>query len=567
MFLPVVELFHSVNLESTTKKLNCFKDKRSLELFQQIKETDAPRANMYSLTTESYYQTTNLPTANMPRKRTTQGRSSKGQRGRVGRTCQAKLFQGLGIEDDTQYQATVLSTIKDAYNSVGLVDLRSSISRRKVRQAIRDRMDQMPAMLRDNEDREGVVEMLYRLILAVKASWNGETDQQSQQPQPTEEQQQGESAQPEQQRRPEQSQNQQDQDHQSQSVLSRRRTSSLTRGSLQSRDSSTPESPQSAPEQQNVSQEAIVEERAQHLDDVSVVPFPTNGSQLSSPQAGHPATQPTTGDKRRGPATENDPSERPPQRRLGSDSSPDREGLPQLSQEHGDSQRTSISSSASRRVSQIIPKTSRSHCRFRHLLAVEIKNSQSASRLPPTADEPFSIPSQERPGEAQHVVSNEVHGIAGHVCMPHDRFQPPEVQRALNSPRLTGETSQLTETIDLTGEVEELSSSIQDSAIEAQQKVALENERLAQEKNRQFSEKQQYPLEVQSLSSASQPFSSVGNSFISEDQLPVEENPWLAGQIHWTTHDMYGTRMTTVKRPPSISVSPRTRVGSFYSGQ
>lgn len=530
----------------------------------------------------------------MPRKPTTQGRSFKRQR-RVDCARQAELFQNLGTEDNTQHQATVLNTIKDAYNSVGLVDLRSSISRRKVRQAIRDRMDQMPTMIRDNEGREGIVEMLYRLILAVKASWNSETDQQSQQPQPTEEQQQGESAQPEQQRRAEQFQNQQEEDQQFQSVLSRRRTSSLARGPLQSRDSSprstrhsrspaTPESPQSAPEKQNVCQETIVEERAQHLDDITLVSFPANGSpQLLSTQAEHPATQPTTGDKRQESATENNPSERLPQRRrLGNDLSPAREGLPQLSQEHGDSQRTSISSPASRRMSQTISTTSRHHSRFRHLLAVEIESPQSTSRLPPTADEPCFISSQPlpttgqpsvesqrlpeedqgHPGEYRHAICNEVHESAGHMS-----FQPLEVQRALNSQRFTGETSQLTEHIDLTGEVEELSSSIQHSATEAQ-KIDLENEHIAQENNRQFSEKQQYPPEVQSLSSASQPFSSVGKSFISEDQLPAEGNPWLAGQIHWMTHDLYGTRrMTTVKRPPSISASPRTRLGSFYSGQ
>lgn len=376
-----------------------------------------------------------------------------------------------------------------------------------------------------------------------------------------------------------------------QSVRSCRRTSSLTRdssprSSRHSRPPATPASLQSASEQQNVSQEAIVEERAQHLDEITLVPLPANGSpHIPSTQTKHLATQPTTGDKRREPATENDLSERPPQRRrLGSDAPPGREGLRQLSQEHDDNQRTSISSPPSRRVSQTISKTSRSHSQFRHTLAVEIESTQRTSRIPPTADEPSYISSQplpatsqpsvesqrlpeevqERPGEFRHPISNEVHESVGHAWIPHDRFQPPEVQRAVNSQQFTREISQLTGNIDLTGEVGEPSSSIQHSAVEAQ-KVARENERLAQETNRQFSERQQRPPEIQSSSSESQPPTSAGKSSVSEGQLPAEENPWLAGQIHWMTRDMY--RMTNVKRPPSISVSPRTRVGSCYRGQ
>lgn len=156
----------------------------------------------------------------MSRKPTTQGRSSKRQQGRVDRTRQAELFQGLGIEDDPQDRATVVSTIKDAYNSVGFVDLRSSVSRRKVRQAIRDRMDQMPTTVQDNEDRGGAVEMLYRLIQAVKASWNSQTDQQSQRPQP------------EQQRQAEQPQSQQEQEQRFQSALPSQRGSLVLSGPL-----------------------------------------------------------------------------------------------------------------------------------------------------------------------------------------------------------------------------------------------------------------------------------------------------------------------------------------------
>lgn len=92
------------------------------------------------------------------------------QQARVNCGSQTRLFTSLGVTTAANEQA-VTNLLREVYDA-GTGDLRSSIHRNRVRQEIRDRMDQMPNPVQaHSEGRDSVVDMLYNLYRLLRARW------------------------------------------------------------------------------------------------------------------------------------------------------------------------------------------------------------------------------------------------------------------------------------------------------------------------------------------------------------------------------------------------------------
>lgn len=118
-------------------------------------------------------------------KRSVEKASASGRpQDRESRNAQARLFASLSLTDAT-LQQTVRGVLREVYDA-GSGDLRSSIHRNKVRQAIRDRMNKMPDSIQNHsESRDSVIDILYTMFNLMQAQWKKQgTSNSSKQPQP-----------------------------------------------------------------------------------------------------------------------------------------------------------------------------------------------------------------------------------------------------------------------------------------------------------------------------------------------------------------------------------------------
>lgn len=120
----------------------------------------------------------------MSKRASKKGSASGRQEDRKSRNSQTQLFASLGVTDAT-LQKTVLDLLREIYDA-GSGDLRSSVHRNKVRQAIRDRMDKMPDTIQNHsESRDSIADILYTMFKLLQAQWKKQgPSKSSKQPEP-----------------------------------------------------------------------------------------------------------------------------------------------------------------------------------------------------------------------------------------------------------------------------------------------------------------------------------------------------------------------------------------------
>lgn len=305
--------------------------------------------------------------------------------------------------------------------------------------------------------------------------------------------------------------------------------------------------------------------------------------------------EPTTGDKRDEPATEMDPPERASQRRrIEEDASSIADRLDQSTPELGQNQQAATPTSPSQsepqdqdcpRVPQRYPMTAK-RARLitrqsnimtrlrsaRYLLESRLSRQASLAgatgwpSLQPTeiGDEPQATPSQPTSQETQHnlndrrpqtLVDNELYEATGDIWVPQERFQPPEIQESLKRKCLTQEISQLTETMELTDQIEPPPAKRVHPSIEAEL-AARKKARIEKERNRRFSERQRRGSVIKSSSGSSQQASSRSKSSASENEEPTEDSSRFWTSIDWISRDL--ERIPLAQRATSICLSPKS---------
>lgn len=115
----------------------------------------------------------------MPKSSASKKKASKDRQIRVDRAAQAASFAALGVTS-AQDQRNISSVLRAAFAAVVPVDLRSRIHRQRLRQAISDRMNQMPTAIR-NRDGQTTLDQLYQLARSLRTSWSNGTEQDGQQ--------------------------------------------------------------------------------------------------------------------------------------------------------------------------------------------------------------------------------------------------------------------------------------------------------------------------------------------------------------------------------------------------
>lgn len=82
----------------------------------------------------------------------------------------AKLFSSLGLGDHPEEQQSVLGHLRSIFRGVAPVNFRSSIQRGRLCDAIADRLDEMPTLVRGMEP-DQAVGLLYKLVLLLRDTW------------------------------------------------------------------------------------------------------------------------------------------------------------------------------------------------------------------------------------------------------------------------------------------------------------------------------------------------------------------------------------------------------------
>jgi hypothetical protein len=120
----------------------------------------------------------------MGKRASKKGSASGCQEDSKSRNSQTELFAGPSVTDAT-LQQSVLDLLRGIYDE-GSGDLRSSVHRNKVSQAIRDRMDKMQGEIQIHSDsRDSVVDILYTMFKLLQAQWNKQgPSKSSKQPEP-----------------------------------------------------------------------------------------------------------------------------------------------------------------------------------------------------------------------------------------------------------------------------------------------------------------------------------------------------------------------------------------------
>ncbi|KAJ5880180.1 uncharacterized protein N7473_011233 [Penicillium subrubescens] len=120
----------------------------------------------------------------MGKRASKKGSASGCQEDSKSRNSQTELFAGPSVTDAT-LQQSVLDLLRGIYDE-GSGDLRSSVHRNKVSQAIRDRMDKMQGEIQIHSDsRDSVVDILYTMFKLLQAQWKKQgPSKSSKQPEP-----------------------------------------------------------------------------------------------------------------------------------------------------------------------------------------------------------------------------------------------------------------------------------------------------------------------------------------------------------------------------------------------
>ncbi|KAJ5584404.1 uncharacterized protein N7459_004204 [Penicillium hispanicum] len=112
----------------------------------------------------------------MPKSSASKKKASKDRQVRVDRVAQVASFTALGVTNG-QDQRNISRVLRAAYAAVVPVDLRSRTHRQRLRQAISDRMNQMPAAIQ-NRDQQTTLDQLYQLARSLRSSWSNAAPEQ-----------------------------------------------------------------------------------------------------------------------------------------------------------------------------------------------------------------------------------------------------------------------------------------------------------------------------------------------------------------------------------------------------